>query len=38
MESLKNKNLFEKLLFPIENSAKEALKEKEQTLTFLKAY
>lgn len=38
MESVKDTALFEKLLLPIENSAKEALKEKDQTLAFLKAY
>lgn len=38
MESVKDTALFEKLLLPIENSAKEALKEKEQTLAFLKEY
>lgn len=38
IESIQNTALFEKLLLPIENSAKEALKEKERTLAFLKAY
>jgi hypothetical protein len=38
MESVQDASLFEKLLRPIENSAKQALKEKAQTLTFLKSY
>jgi hypothetical protein len=38
MESVQNTVLFEKLLAPIENSAKEALREKEKTLAFMEAY
>lgn len=38
MESVQNIALFENLLAPIENSAKEALREKEKTLAFMEAY
>ncbi len=38
MQSIQDARLFEKLLLPVESSAKEALREKERTLAFLKAY
>lgn len=38
MKSVKDRALFEKMLLPVENAAKEALREKERTLAFLKAY
>lgn len=38
MKSVKDTSLFEKLLLPIETSAKEAVREKKKTSAFLQAY
>lgn len=38
MQSIQDTGLFEKMLLPVENAAKEALREKERTLAFLEAY